>query len=90
MYQRFVFLATLLALAAVAGCGGGSKAAPITAPSIIAISPTSLPAGSAPFNLLVSGQALSTSSTVHFGGNLLSPSMTLPPVHTGKQRCHLR
>ena len=76
MHQRLALFATLLALAAVAGCGGGSMAPPIAAPSIIAISPTSLPAGSAQFNLLVSGQALSTSSTVHFGGNVLSPSMT--------------
>ncbi|HEV8002514.1 MAG TPA: hypothetical protein VGP63_21690 [Planctomycetaceae bacterium] len=66
----------MLAFAAVAGCGGGSMAPPIVAPSIISISPTSLPAGSAQFNLLVSGQALSTSSTVHFGSNVLSPSMT--------------
>ena len=76
MHQRLAFLATLLAFAAVAGCGGGSMAPPIVAPSIISISPTSLPAGSAQFNLLVSGQALSTSSTVHFGSNVLSPSMT--------------
>jgi len=76
MHQRLALFATLLALAAVAGCGGGSMAPPIVAPSIISISPTSLPAGSAQFNLLVSGQALSTSSTVHFGGNVLSPSMT--------------
>jgi hypothetical protein len=76
MYQRLVLLATLFALAAVAGCGGGSMAPPIAAPSITSISPTSLPAGSAQFNLLVSGHELSISSTVHFGGNVLSPSMT--------------
>jgi hypothetical protein len=73
MYQRLALFATLLA---VAGCGGGSMAPPIATPSVISISPTNLPAGSAQFNLLVSGQALSTSSTVHFGGNALSPSMT--------------
>src|SRR5579862_7106087 len=76
MYHRLALFATLLALAAVAGCGGGSMAPPIATPSVISISPTNLPAGSAQFNLLVSGQALSTSSTVHFGGNALSPSMT--------------
>jgi hypothetical protein len=76
MHQRLALLATLLAFPALAGCGGGSMAPPIVAPSIISISPTSLPAGSAQFNLLVSGRALSTSSTVHFGGNALSPSMT--------------
>lgn len=78
MSQRAAFfMALLVVCAAVGGCGGGSMAAPaVVTPSITSISPTSLPAGSAPFNLLVSGQGLSMSSRVHFSSDVLSPTMT--------------
>ncbi|MGA8224515.1 MAG: IPT/TIG domain-containing protein [Candidatus Acidiferrales bacterium] len=44
-------------------------------PSITLISPSSQPAGSGQFNLVLNGQGLSLSSSVHFGGNVLSPTM---------------
>ena len=78
MNQRLAFfLILLVACASVSACGGGTKASPVVvAPSITSISPTSIQAGSGAFNLLVSGQGLSTSSSVQFGSDILSPSMT--------------
>ncbi|MGA3093450.1 MAG: IPT/TIG domain-containing protein [Terriglobales bacterium] len=53
-----------------------------SAPSITSISPTSLPAGSGGFNLLLSGQELSTASIVHFGSRNPTPS-TMTPCASG-------
>lgn len=78
MNQRVAsFVVPLVVCAWVAGCGGGSHASPVVVvPSITTISPSSVAAGSAAFNLLVNGQGLSLASTVHFGTNILSPSGT--------------
>jgi len=51
---------------------------PRNPPSVGTILPSSLPAGSGNFNLVLSGQGLSSTTTVHFGSDMLSPSG--PPV----------
>ena len=83
MNQRSaLFAALLLACAAMAACGGSNGSSSTIPPSISAILPTSTPAGSGPFNLLVSGQGLSTASIVHFGSSTLTPS-TMTPCASG-------
>ena len=83
MNQRSsLFAALLLACAAMAACGGSNGSSSTIPPSISAILPTSTPAGSGPFNLLVSGQGLPTASIVHFGSSTLTP-FTMPPCASG-------
>lgn len=75
MKERGTFFAVvLLACATLVGCGGGSHASTAIPPSISSISPTSAPAGIGPFNLMISGQELSTATSVHFGSDVLSPT----------------
>lgn len=75
MNQReLLFIVLFLACSALLGCGGSSNSASSVPPSLISISPSSVPAGSATFNLLLSGQGLSTATTVHFGSDALTPS----------------
>jgi hypothetical protein len=68
------FVVLLLACIALIGCGGSTAVSPVmnSAPSISSISPKNIVAGSAGFNLLLSGQGLSTTSSVHFGSDVLS------------------
>ena len=58
---------------------------PPTPPSVGTILPSSLPAGSGNFNLVLSGQGLLSTTTVHFGSDMLSPSG--PPVPCPSGNC---
>lgn len=74
--QAFPLMVLLVGCSVLVGCGGSSGVSTsVVAPSITSISPSSIQAGSGPFNLLVSGQGLSTSSMVHFGNDVLKSAM---------------
>ena len=76
MMKTYFFL--ILGCAGVVGCGGGSMAFPDRSPSITSIAPSSLPAGGGPFSLILTGTGLLIASKVHFGADVLSPSMAQP------------
>jgi hypothetical protein len=70
----------------LSGCGGSMATPPPPAPpNISTILPSSLPAGSGQFNLLLSGQGLSSATIVHFGSDVLNPSG--PPVPCPSGNC---
>src|SRR5215831_17596684 len=92
MGQRLAFVSVLLVVIFIMGCTvlsgcGGSMATPPppSPPSISTIVPSSLPAGSGEFNLVLSGQGLLSTTTVHFGSDVLSPSA--PPVPCSSGNC---
>lgn len=58
----------------LSSCGGGSHSSVPSPPSVSAISPTSVTAGSAATTLTVTGSNFNSSSTVDFNGNALTTS----------------
>lgn len=79
---RFTLVLVVLLVSgsmSLTGCGGSmaSPGTPNATPAIASISPSMVPAGSGPFNLLISGEGLSTTTVVHFGGNTFNPLSAL-------------
>jgi hypothetical protein len=70
---------SLLTCAGFIACGGSGSSVTDPNLSISSISPDSIPAGSNGFSLSLSGQGLSAASSVHFGNDVLSPSVPGTP-----------